>query len=100
MAARLTTLRIALIVILIVAILIIVEASWSLQTIIATNGDGCACSGVSDNQLSNLRNFEILMLLVGIGIAIYAILMLFIPTSDARRKAGDKIRERFNRKTV
>ena len=100
MAASLTTLRIALIIIIIVAILVVIHASWTLNTINSTVGDECACSGVSDSQLSGLRTYTIIALLLAIGVAIYAVVMLLIPTAEARREAGSRYRERFNRKTL
>lgn len=98
MSVSVTSLRIAMIVIIVVAVLIIIEASWSLQTINSTAGDACNCSGVSTDQLNSLRTLEIIMLLVGIGIAVYAVVMLILPTSKARAEAGERIRERFKRK--
>lgn len=96
-----TSSRITLIVMIIVAILIIIEAGWSLQLINSTAGDSCACSGVTDSQLAGMRAFEIIMLLIGIAIAAYAAIMLLMPPKSlAVTSAGERIRERFNRVSV
>lgn len=87
-------------IIIIVAILVVIHASWTLNTINSTAGDACACSGVNDSQLAALRTYTIIALLVAIGVAIYATVMLLIPTAEARHEAGSRVRERFNRKTL
>ena len=66
----------------------------------STAGDTCACSGVSDGQLTALRTYSIIALLVAIGVLIYAVIMLLIPTSEARTQFVDRSRQRFNRKTT
>ena len=98
MAVASITFRVALIVIVIVAVLIIIHASWSLSQISSTRGDDCACSGVSDGDLNSLRIYNIIMLLVGIGLLVYAIVMWLIPTAEARKVQGARMRDRFIRK--
>ncbi len=100
MAVRTTTFQIALIVIIIVGILIVIHASWTLAQLNRTVGTACACSGASDNDLNNLRTYSIIMLLVGIGILFYSVIMFLVPTSARRDEVSGSVRERFSRKTV
>lgn len=79
MAVRSSTFQIALIVILIVGIILIIQSSWTLAQLNKTVGDTCNCSGVTDQDLTSLRMFAIITLFVGIGVIIYATLMLMMP---------------------
>lgn len=97
MGVRTTTFRVALLIIVIVCVLIIVSASWTMWFDNIVEGSTCTCSGVSDNDKTMLRNFQIIMLLVGIGVLIYAIVMFFIPTAERREEARRHMHERFNR---
>ncbi len=91
---------IALIVIIIVAVLIIIEASWSLWAVNSTVGnETCNCSGISNSSLSSLRTFETIMLLLGIGLLIYAIVLLIIPTPEKRRSSFQSLGRRMERGT-
>ena len=85
MADKVSSYWIALIVIIVVGILIIIHSSWTLTQLNRTVGDTCACSGVSDMDLNNLKVMSVIMLLVGIGILIYAIIMMLLPMEDRRR---------------
>jgi len=89
---------IALIVIIIVAVLIIIEASWTLWMVNTVKStDTCICSGVSPSTISSLRAYEIVMLLLGLGILIYAIVLLIIPTKEKRQKVLRSTGRRFER---
>lgn len=115
MEVQLTTFRIFLVIILIVAIIIIIQASWSLWLSNTVEGDDCGCSNISDSQLQSKRILDIITLLIGIALLIYSVvLLLFTPGvvgSDKRTYADvpqrrfnvqpyDATRERFIRKTV
>ena len=93
-----TTFRIALLVIIIVAILIITQSAWAIWFANRSGGDSCACSGVNDNDIFSLRSYNIFMLLIGIGILVYALVMLTMPGYEKRRRAGEYVREKFVRK--
>jgi hypothetical protein len=82
MTVRNSTFQIALVITIVVAILIIIYASWSLAQLNRTVGDSCTCSGVTDVELNNLKMMSVLILLVGIGILIYAVIMLLLPMGD------------------
>lgn len=82
MTVRNLSFQIALVIIIVIAILIIIHASWTLAQLNRTVGDSCTCSGVSDMDLNNLKMMSVLMLLVGIGILIYAVIMLLLPMGD------------------
>lgn len=89
---------IALIVIIIVAVLIIIEASWSLWLVntVKTN-DICECSGVSSSSIGSLRAYEIVMLIIGLGLLVYAIVLLIIPTPEKRKATFASTGRRFER---
>jgi phage shock protein PspC (stress-responsive transcriptional regulator) len=44
-----------------------------------------------------VRNFQIVMLLIGLGVLIYAVAMFFMPTAEKREEARHHMHERFNR---
>lgn len=96
MPVRTTTFQVAMIVIIIVAVLIIIHSSWTLAQLNKTTGDACTCSGVSDMDINNLRIYSVFMILVGIGILVYAVLMLLMPTAEKRQAYRQGITERFS----
>lgn len=95
MAVRTVTFQVAMIVIIVVAVLIIIHSSWTLAQLNRTVGDSCVCSGTTDMDINNLRIYSVFMVLVGIGIMIYAVLMLLIPTAEKRMALRQGITERF-----
>ena len=72
------TFRIFLVIILIVAIIVIIQASWSLWFDGRIKGDSCDCSGVTDPQIKSKRILDIITLLIGIALLIYAVVLLFL----------------------
>jgi len=86
MAVKSSTFQIALIVILIIGVILIIQSSWTLAQLNKTIGDGCNCSGVSNQELDSLRLFAILTLLAGLGVIVYAILMLMMPSKQEKPK--------------
>jgi len=102
MAVRTTTFFVALIIIVVVAILIIIQSSWSIWLTNTVEGDDCDCSGVTDSDLSSLRVFNIIMIIIAIGLIIYAVILYFIPTAEARERTSESFRkrERFTRKAT
>lgn len=82
MTVRNSTYQIALVILIIVAILAIIYSSWTLAQLNRTVGDTCACSGVSDMDLNNLKMMSVLMLIAGIAILIYAVVMMLLPMGD------------------
>ena len=91
MAVRTITFQVALIVIIIVGILIVIHSAWMLAELNRVNGTPCPCSGVTDVELNRSRTFSILMLLIGLGIIIYAVVMFFIPTSERREYYRERL---------
>jgi hypothetical protein len=102
MPVRTTTFRVALAIILLVAILIIIEASWSIWFVNRSGGDDCPCTGITNSNINSMRGYQVFMLILGIVLLIYAIVMFYIPTAERRRVAGERVRsqisERFVRK--
>jgi phage shock protein PspC (stress-responsive transcriptional regulator) len=96
MAVRTITFQIALIVIIVVAVLIIINSSWNLAQLNKTVGDACTCSGISDMDINNLRIYSVFMLLVGIGLLVYAVLMFLMPTAEKRMALRQGIAERYS----
>ena len=103
MAVSQLTFRIFLVIILIVAIIVIIQSSWSLWLTERTEGDSCACSGVTTPQLDSKRILDIITLLVGIALLIYAVLLLFLtpdssgtPTSCRLGKTGKSCKSNKN----
>jgi len=84
-----------MIVIIVVAVLIIIHSSWTLAQLNRTVGDSCTCSGITDMDINNLRIYSVLMLLAGIGILVYAVLMLLMPTAEKRMALRQGITERY-----
>jgi uncharacterized membrane protein YgaE (UPF0421/DUF939 family) len=95
MAVRSTTFQIAIIVMLVVAIILIIQSSWTLAQLNKTVGEGCSCSGVTDQDLNSLRMFNIITILVGLGVSVYAVLMLIMPTKAKREEVKGRIASRF-----
>lgn len=102
MPVRTTTFRVALAIILLIAILIIIEASWSIWFVNRSGGDDCPCTGITNSNINSMRGYQVFMLIAGIVLLIYAIVMFYIPTAEKRRVAGERvssqIAERFVRK--
>lgn len=73
-----TTFRVFLVVLLIVSILIIIQASWSLWFDNTVQGDNCACSGVTTSEINSKKILDIFLLIIGIALAIYACVVLLI----------------------
>jgi phage shock protein PspC (stress-responsive transcriptional regulator) len=97
MTVKSVTFQVALVIIIIVAVLIIIQSSWTLSQLSRLSGDPCECSGVTDMEIYNLRMYSIIMLIVGLGILIYAILMMLMPGGEKRHASGTHINERFTR---
>lgn len=106
MGVRTTTFRVALMIIVIVAILVIIEASWSIWFVNRSGGDDCPCTGITNSNINSMRGFQIFMLIAGIALIVYAVVMFYIPTAEKRRVVGERvqsegrlIREKFVRKS-
>lgn len=95
MAVKSITFQVALMVIIIVGLLIVIHSAWTLGQLNRIVGDDCPCSGVDDHELNHSRTFSTVMLLAGIGIMIYAVIMLLVPTSVKRDNLRAATRERF-----
>lgn len=95
MVVKSSTFQIALIVILIIGVILIIQSSWTLAQLNKTIGDACNCSGVTDQDLTSLRMFAILTLFAGIGVMIYAILMLMMPGKNKIDTSPSHIATRF-----
>jgi len=80
MAVSLASYQIVLIVIILIGIILVIHAAWVLAELNKTVGDQCLCSGVSDQEISSLRVYTIIGLLVGIGAIIFGVIMFFIPS--------------------
>lgn len=99
MAVRTITFQVALVIIIVIGILMIIHSAWTISQVNRTNGDDCACSGISDSELNSLRMYSIFMIVIGVALIIYAIVMFLIPTAEVRQEYSTQIRERFYRKT-
>lgn len=100
---KVSTFQIALIVIIVVGVLIAIHASWTLSQLNRTEGDSCACSGVSDGDLNGLKMMSVLLLLVGIGIIIYGVIMLLLPMNEKPHHTmleREGITERYSRRSI
>uniref|UniRef100_A0A6C0CGM4 Uncharacterized protein n=1 Tax=viral metagenome TaxID=1070528 RepID=A0A6C0CGM4_9ZZZZ len=99
---KITAFRIALVVIIVVAILIIIHAAWTLAQANRTVGDTCACSGVTDMDLYNLKVMSVFMLLIGIGLLIYGVVMILLPMEEKRHIFMERegITERRTRRSL
>lgn len=95
MAVRSSTFQIALIVILIIGVILIVQSTWTLAQLNKTIGSECNCSGVTDQDLNSLRAFSVITLLVGLGVIVYAILMLLMPSKQKQVMNQGYIATRF-----
>lgn len=75
-----TTFRVFLVVLLIVSIIIIIQASWSLWFANTVVGDSCECSGVDSSEINSKKVLDIILLLIGIALFIYtAVVLLATP---------------------
>lgn len=90
MSVKSSTYQIALIVILIIGIILIIHSSWVLSQLNKTVGNDCSCSGVTDQDLNALKTFTIITLLSGLGIVIYAVLMLIWPATQRETQNYDR----------
>jgi hypothetical protein len=101
MAVKSSTFQIALLVILIVGIILIIQSSWTLAQLNKTVGDACSCSGVTDQDLTSLRMFATVTLFAGIGVIVYAVLMLIMPGgSKVDHSQHGRIASRFASQTM
>ena len=96
MTVRTTTFRVALLIIVIIAILVVIEASWSIWFVNRSGGDDCPCTGITNSNINSMRGFQIFMLILGSALIVYAVLMFYIPTAEKRQVAGQRIRSQAN----
>lgn len=84
-------LRMVAIVMIVVGILIIVQSAWNLWFINSSNGDDCACSGVSDGDKMCLQVFNGTLIVLGAILAFWA---LWILSGRTNEKSGSTSRRR------
>jgi hypothetical protein len=103
MTVKSLTFQIALLVIIVVGIILIIQSSWTMAQLNKTVGDGCTCSGVVDQEITNLKLYSLMTLILGLGIIVYAILMFVMysgsrgdhHTSERRVRESGMIASRF-----
>jgi hypothetical protein len=82
MEISLTAYRIFLMVILIIAVILIIQAAWSIWFDNTVVGDTCPCSGVNNSEINSKRVIDIILLIVGAILFVYAFVLLLIVPSN------------------
>lgn len=102
------SLKIAIIIIVIVCIIILIQSIWTISKLGQIKGDSCNCSGISDEELDNLRIYSIISIIaasVGLifalgWVAVKGNILKFNRDEDDGGSYIIPMRERFTSKSV